>query len=43
MLFILFLGFMFNPICINADSGFDSSYNSGSSSYDSDSGGGGNI
>lgn len=46
ILFILFLGIMFNPITINADSGFDSSYDSGSSSFDSsssDGDGGGSI
>lgn len=32
ILFILFLGIMFNPININADSGFDASYDSSSSS-----------
>lgn len=41
ILFILFLGMIFNPITISADSGFDSSYDSGGSSYDSDSGDGG--
>lgn len=46
ILFILFLGIMFNPVTINADSGFDSSYDSGSSSFDSsssDGDGGGSI
>ncbi len=36
-LFILFLGIVYNPITINADSGFDSSWDSGSSSSDWDS------
>lgn len=41
ILFILFLGIIYNPITINADSGFDSSYDSGGSSYGDSSGGGG--